>query len=145
MIVSSSGFAHHIDHPRSFIYCHTPPRFLYEMPTYRGSRALASAIRLGLPLVRSGDQEAARRALAYAANSSAAARRITQHYGRASTVIHPPMWTGHLPVTLTPPPSEPRALVVARLLGYKRVDVAIQACALAGVPLTVVGSGPHEE
>ena len=34
-------------------------------------------------------------------------------------------------------------LVVSRLLPYKRVDVAVQACALAGVPLTVVGDGPE--
>jgi glycosyltransferase involved in cell wall biosynthesis len=35
-------------------------------------------------------------------------------------------------------------IVVSRLLPYKRVDLAIDACARAGVPLLIVGSGPAE-
>jgi glycosyltransferase involved in cell wall biosynthesis len=34
--------------------------------------------------------------------------------------------------------------VVSRLLPYKRVDLAIAGCALAGVPLKIVGAGPAE-
>jgi glycosyltransferase involved in cell wall biosynthesis len=35
------------------------------------------------------------------------------------------------------------ALVVSALVPYKRVDLAIEACRLAGVPLRVVGDGPE--
>ena len=37
------------------------------------------------------------------------------------------------------------ALVVSRLAPEKGLDVAVQACALAGVPLTVAGDGPELE
>ncbi len=37
------------------------------------------------------------------------------------------------------------ALVVSRLAPEKGVDVAVQACALAGIPLTVAGDGPELE
>ena len=35
------------------------------------------------------------------------------------------------------------ALVVSALVPYKRLDVAIDACRLAGVPLKIVGTGPE--
>jgi glycosyltransferase involved in cell wall biosynthesis len=35
--------------------------------------------------------------------------------------------------------------VVSRLLPYKRVDLAIRACALAGMTLLIIGTGPAEE
>ena len=35
------------------------------------------------------------------------------------------------------------ALVVSALVPYKRIDLAIDACRLAGVPLRIVGDGPE--
>jgi glycosyltransferase involved in cell wall biosynthesis len=37
------------------------------------------------------------------------------------------------------------ALVVSALVPYKRVDRAIEACALAGIPLRIAGDGPDRE
>ena len=37
------------------------------------------------------------------------------------------------------------ALIVSALVPYKRVDLAIDACQLAGIPLTIVGDGPERE
>jgi glycosyltransferase involved in cell wall biosynthesis len=42
----------------------------------------------------------------------------------------------------TPAPAHPSALVVSRLAREKAVDLAIDACARAGLPLTVCGDGP---
>jgi glycosyltransferase involved in cell wall biosynthesis len=36
-------------------------------------------------------------------------------------------------------------LVVSALVPYKRLDIAIAACRLAGVPLTIVGNGPERQ
>jgi glycosyltransferase involved in cell wall biosynthesis len=36
-------------------------------------------------------------------------------------------------------------LVVSRLVQYKRIDIAIEACERLGRPLKIVGSGPEEE
>jgi glycosyltransferase involved in cell wall biosynthesis len=46
----------------------------------------------------------------------------------------------------TPPPrpAQPSAIVASRLAREKGVDVAIDACAIAGLPLTICGDGPLE-
>lgn len=142
VVVSSSAFAHHIEHERSFVYCHTPPRFLYRWASYSNSRALTALAAPALAALRPADRRAASRHLSYAANSAATARRLYEAYGReAAQVIHPPLRTAHLPPEPTPLPTTHRALVLARLLPYKRIDVAVQACAMAGIDLTVVGEG----
>ena len=144
VVVSSSAFAHHVVHRRSFVYWHTPPRFLYQPASYGLARPLRAAALPLLAALRRADATAAARHLSYAANSEATASRVRSAYGRSAVVIHPPLRTGHLPVDLPPLPATPRALVVSRLLPYKRIDVAVQACRLAGMPLTVVGEGPQE-
>ena len=143
-VVSSSAFAHHVVHRHSFVYCHTPPRFLYQPGSYGLAGPLRAVARPALAALRRADARAAARHLSYAANSEATAGRVRSAYGRSPAVIHPPLRTGHLPVDLTPLPGTPRALVVSRLLPYKRIDVAVRACRLAGIPLTVVGEGPEE-
>lgn len=144
VVVSSSGFAHHIVHPRSFVYCHTPPRFLYDLGAYRFHPLVQLLSQPALALLRRADRRSAAPHLSYAANSAATVTRIRAAYGRQPFLIHPPLWTGHLPAEPLPLPPAPRALVVSRLLPYKRVDVAIRACALARIPLTIVGEGPEE-
>ncbi|MGH9073641.1 MAG: glycosyltransferase, partial [Acidimicrobiales bacterium] len=144
VVVSSSAFAHHIRHPRSLVYCHTPPRFLYDPEAYFRGRAAARAARAALAPLRRQDRRAALGHVAYVANSEVTARRIAKTYGRVAPVVYPPLATAHLPSRPQPLPSRPRALVVARLLPYKRIEVAIAACAAARIPLTVVGEGPDE-
>jgi glycosyltransferase involved in cell wall biosynthesis len=58
--------------------------------------------------------------------------------------VHPPVDTDFYRPTPGLPP-ENRYLVVSALVPYKRVDVAIRACARFGTPLTVVGRGPETE
>jgi glycosyltransferase involved in cell wall biosynthesis len=145
VVVSSSAFAHHVAHGRTFVYCHTPPRFLYDSAAYTGAAAAALRVAIpGLSLLRRADRRAARRAVSHAANSAVTAGRLRRLYGVQARVIHPPLHVEHLPAVPPPMPSRPRALVIARLLPYKRVDVAVQACRQAGIPLTVVGEGPQE-
>jgi glycosyltransferase involved in cell wall biosynthesis len=144
IVVSSSTFAHHVRHPRSLVYCYTPPRFLTEPQAYIGNPGLASAFKVASLPLRRRDRSAARRHRRYLACSEVVAERIHHRYGLDAPVVYPPLSTGHLPVRITGAPSRPRALVVARLVSYKRVDVAIAACARACVPLTVVGEGPDE-
>jgi len=43
-----------------------------------------------------------------------------------------------------PRPAQPSAIVASRLAREKGVEVAIDACALAGLPLTICGDGPLE-
>jgi glycosyltransferase involved in cell wall biosynthesis len=143
LLVSSSAFAHHVRHPRALVYCYTPPRFLYDVHAYTRSRWARVGSALLSPL-RSRDRRAANAHAAYLAISRATARKIRAAYGRNVPVVYPPLNTGHLPEVLTPLPGRARALIVSRLLPYKGVDVAVRACALVGIPLTVVGDGPDE-
>lgn len=143
VLVSSSAFAHHVRHPRVFVYCHTPPRFLYQPGSYTRSLGRAGALRVVTAPAKALDRRAAVRARSYAANSEVTRRRIADVYGLDAAVIHPPVSTGHLPAVLPPLPTRPQALVVSRLLPYKRVDVAVRACVEAGIPVRVVGDGPE--
>jgi len=145
IIVSSSAFAHHVRHSNAYIYCHATPRFIYDIDQYfSGHRLLADVTRPFLGALRQADQRAAGRHNNYVANSAVTARHIAEIYGKEVPVIHPPLRTEHLPRDPTPRPAEARALVVARLQPYKRIDLAIEACARAGVALTVAGAGIDE-
>jgi glycosyltransferase involved in cell wall biosynthesis len=55
-------------------------------------------------------------------------------------VVYPPVDTEFFRTDDTVPARQ--ALVVSALVPYKRIDVAIDACRLAGVRLTIVGDGP---
>lgn len=146
VVVSSSAFAHHVDHPNVHVYCHTPPRFLYDLSAYLGRRfgaaSLAPVVTPAMLPLRRADRAAARRAIGYAANSAHTRANLARAYGITAPVIHPPIWTEHLPATPTAPRTR-RALVISRLLPYKQVDRAVRACALAGVGITVAGDGPE--
>jgi glycosyltransferase involved in cell wall biosynthesis len=144
VVISSSAFAHHLRHPRSVVYCHTPPRFLYDSGAYMSRVAQL----VGTPLfagLRASDRRAAKHHLAYAANSNRTSRNIERCYGRRAEVIYPPLALGHLPDEVAVPAEPGFALVVSRLLPYKRVDLAIEACRALRFPLVVVGEGPEEE
>ena len=61
--------------------------------------------------------------------------------GREVTVIANPV---RLATRKADPPNGKHAIVSARFSRDKGVDVAIEACALAGVPLVITGEGPDE-
>jgi glycosyltransferase involved in cell wall biosynthesis len=79
----------------------------------------------------------------YLAISQYVARRIGLYYNRLSSIVYPPVET----TFYTPEPGvAPQGLlVVSALVPYKRVDLAISAARLAGMPLTIVGDGPELE
>jgi glycosyltransferase involved in cell wall biosynthesis len=144
VISSSSGFAHHVRVPTSALhvcYCHNPPRFLWQPDDYfRGRRMTGRLLTPALSHLRSLDLDAARRVDAYVANSATVAARIRTIYGRDAEVIHPPVDTSLYEVTKE---RSGRFLVVSRLLGYKRIDLAVEAATSAGLPLDVIGDGPE--
>jgi len=124
-------------------YCHTPVRYAWDQQeAYFGGRgALRLAQRLVLAGLRRWDVATAGRVDHYVANSRFVAERIRRYYGRRADVLAPPVDTDWYQ-----PGGEGRrehVLVVAALAPYKRVDLAIQACERAGLPLVVVGEGPE--
>ncbi len=98
--------------------------------------------RLARPFMRkllAWDKRAAQRPTAYIANSQNVANRVKRYYGRDAYVLHCPVDLGRF----TPGDQQgDHFVVISRLLSYKRIDLAIAACALAKVPLYIVGDGP---
>lgn len=158
VISSSSGFAHGVRAPGAshVCYCYTPPRWLYRTSTYVvPGGAVPAWARPALPPVlaalRRWDRRAAARPDAYVAVSAVVADRIREVYGRDAEVVHPPVEVDRLAALLDEPPGAlrpeegdpPRYVVVARLLPYKRIELAIRACRTRGASLVVVGDGPE--
>lgn len=158
VVSSSSGWAHGVRAVGAahLCYCHTPARWLYQTDRYLDAGgpvpAWAQPMLGGLlgPL-RRWDAAAARRPDLYVANSRLVAERIRTIYGRRAEVVHPPAggpaggWTTSATAAVPPREAsrgEPYYLVVSRLLPYKRIDLAIAACAARRRRLVVVGDGP---
>lgn len=124
-------------------YCHSPMRYIWDMyHPYRSSmnpitRAIFS---LTAHYVRLWDLSTAARVDHFVANSRYVASRIRKYYRRESRVINPPVnvSAGHIASNVGD-----HYLVVSRLVPYKRVDLAIEACNRLQRPLRIVGSGPE--
>ncbi|MEQ1911467.1 MAG: glycosyltransferase [Vicinamibacterales bacterium] len=127
-------------------YCFTPMRYAWDQfDAYFGPErlgALRSAVmRPVMRRLARWDKETAGRADRYVAISHYVAGRIHRYYERVASVVYPPVDTDfYCPDDSTP---EPFALVVSALVPYKRIEVAIDACERAKVPLKIAGDGPE--
>ena len=130
-------------------YCHTPPRYYWShYDEYRrdpGYGKLNPVIRALMPLMvphqRKLDLQAAKNVDVFIANSTETQKRITQFYGRTSTVIHPPVETTRFA------PARDRGehyVTIGRQLPYKRHDLAVAAATELGKKLIVFGKGPAQ-
>lgn len=130
---------------RHLCYCHTPMRYAWDQfDAYFGPGRIGTfRSRLMRPVMASlarWDRRTAGRVDRYVANSQHVAHRIGRYYNREAAVVYPPVDTTFYHPDATPP--EPWALMVTALVPYKRVEVAIDACRLAGMPLRIAGDGP---
>ena len=149
VVSSSSSFAKGVITPPEtchVCYCHTPARFAWRQREYlsqsRRGRLMSLLLRGVLGRLRAWDADSASRPDYYIANSYNVARRIRKFYRRdVAAVIPPPIDTERY-APVSPAEVGPHFLVVSRLVGYKRVDLAVDACSRLQVPLRVVGSGP---
>ncbi len=120
-------------------YLHTVSRFVFAYDGYLGGFGLARAAQpIVAPLVR-WDLAAAQRPTAFIANSRNVAERARKFYGRPARVVHPPVDLERFSVDEG---GGDYYLVVSRLLPYKRIDLAIEACRLSGARLVIAGAGP---
>lgn len=123
-------------------YCHTPMRYAWD-PSLLAHEAIGPVARritpLGTAWLRRVDRKRASGPDVFVANSTFVASRIADAYGRPSQVIHPPV---HFENMLRTPRDERDAyLVFGRVVPYKRVGVAVQACERLGRRLLVAGAG----
>ncbi len=126
-------------------YCLTPMRYVWDQfDAYFGPARLGAVrTRLMRPIaarLAKWDRETANRVDRYVAISHYVAGRIGRYYNREATVVYPPVDTAFFRPDSTD--SERFALIVSALVPYKRIELAMDACARAGVPLKIVGDGP---
>jgi len=131
--------AHHV------CYCHTPIRYAwdqyhaYMQSLGKLSRIVAAPI---LSMMRQWDYAAAQRVDTFVANSNAVRRRIGKHYGRKARVIFPPVDTDSFkPVPVDE--VQDYFFIMSRHVRYKKVDLAVRAFNMLGLPLWVAGDGPE--
>lgn len=123
-------------------YINTVSRFLFAYDEYVGGFGLKTLARPMIERIGKWDRAAAARPTAYIANSRNVAARIKEHYGRDSHVLHCPVDLQRFsPGT----GAGGYFFIASRLLPYKRIDLAIRACAIANVRLLVAGTGPAEK
>ncbi len=122
-------------------YINTVSRFAFDYERYVGGFGIG---RLARPLVQglvAWDKRAAQRPTLFVANSQNVADRVQRYYGREAQVLPCPVDVDRFTIG---PGAGDYFVLVSRLLPYKNIDIAIAGCALAGVPLHVVGSGPAQ-
>lgn len=130
--------SHHIS------YCHSPMRYAWDWQLEIGR--LPPVLRPAWPLVaaimKAADRKWTRGVTLFIATSRNIAGRIRRSYGRSSVVIHPPIdrafWSPSSAVQ-----REDFYLFAARLVPFKRADIAVEAATRSGVRLVVAGAGPE--
>ncbi len=128
-------------HTLHICYCLTPTRYLWSH--YADYFKPGIMRRLSLPfvsLLRCWDTIAAQRPDHYLAISNTVAQRIAKFYRREAQVIYPPVELDKFKIKEDPKPGD-YFLIVSRLVGYKHLEVAIEACSQLKLPLKIIGSG----
>ncbi len=131
---------------RHLCYCFTPMRYAWDQFGAYFGRDRVGRVRsrlYGLIFRRLAywDSSTAGRVNRYVAISQHVAARIRRYYNREAVVVYPPVDT----TFFSPNGASPGEyfLIVSALVPYKRIDLAIEACRLAGVPLHIIGDGPE--
>jgi len=125
-------------------YCHSPMRYLWDMyhEYFRGANPLVRVfMKRIIPKLRLWDAVSANQVDFFIANSHYVAQRIRRYYNREAAVVYPPVdIEKFLSVERQ---SGEHYLFFGQLTGYKRADIAIEACVASGNRLVVAGAGKN--
>ena len=132
--------AHHI------CFCHNITRFLWDTETYlkqyKDFQPLYPIIEPIFKQMRGVDLKYAQNPDVYIANSTIVAERIRSVYRKpASTVNYPIDETKFI----FSDQKDDFYLVSSRCLGYKRIDIIVEAFNWLGLPLVIIGDVPERE
>lgn len=123
-------------------YCHTPMRYLWDMyPEYfaRSGWITREVMKPVMHRMRLWDLASSFRVDRFVANSAFVAGRIAKHYRRDAVVIHPPVDVEAFDLT---PTHDDFYLCLGQLVGYKRIDLAVEAFReLPDRRLVILGEG----
>lgn len=146
IVTSCFGYAKGVKRRKDALhicYCHSPMRWVWRTSDYLAREAFSGwkryLLQLALKPLRAWEIHAARRPDFYVANSQVVARRLKDAFGIESVVIYPPIDTQRFSVSAK---VDDYYLVLSRLVPYKRIDLAVEACRQTGRRLKVIGAGP---
>lgn len=128
-------------------YCHTPTRYFWDMfYEYKKESNPLKAFFMTpfIHKLRMWDRLAADRVDYFIANSKFTQKRIKKYYRRESDVIYSVGGNFVSQKQFDSVKKEDYYLTVGRLIGYKRFDLAIEACNKLGKRLVVIGTGNEE-
>lgn len=133
-------------------YCHTPPRYLYGLPTARNFQKyplLKFLANIVNHFLRLADFKFSQNVDQYIANSQTTAARIKKFYRRPAVIINPPIEVPKLSADKFKKSPLSSKGVVRRTGGFyltggrlaraKRYDIAILACKKLNLPLKIFG------
>ena len=148
LIVSSCcGYAKGVKRRQDAVhvcYCHNPMRWVWRFEDYMKREKFNSVTKASLHYMMKGlkqwEMRAASRPDYYIANSHIVAKRLKSAFGVDAEVIEPPIVTSRF----TPRRDiEDYYLILSRLVPYKRIDLAVEACTKTGRRLMIIGDGPE--
>lgn len=122
-------------------YCHSPMRYIWGMDyLYIGDKSwfIRRLFSFVSHYLRLWDLASASRVDEFATNSQAVANRISKCYRRVATPLGGPV---NCDLFHASSEREDFYLFVGQLVGYKRADLAVQACSRLGRKLVVIGQG----
>lgn len=127
-------------------YVYTPMRYAWDLDTYLSQSSYSVPARIAArvlrPTMQRWDRWSGRRPDSVVAISRTVAERIERVWRRpVDAVIYPPVEVDEIPLGTR---DDGFLLVAARLLAYRRVDLAVRACTAIGRELVVVGDGPEK-
>lgn len=129
-------------------YCLTPTRYLWSgYNEYFKNKALKFFAKPVIFYLKKWDKIASQRPDAYIAISKEVQKRIKNYYQKESIVVYPPVSLSKVSEVseVSKVSKEDYYLIVSRLVAYKRIDIAIEACNELRLPLKIIGTGSEEK
>ncbi len=127
-------------------YCHTPMRYLWDMyhEYFKKSNPIVKFfMKKMIPSLRLWDIFSSNLVDYFVANSHYVASRIKRYYQREAEIIYPPCAIEKYVNN----PRNPQDFYIffGQLVGYKRADLAIEACIKANRKIVVIGDGKSKK
>lgn len=127
-------------------YCHTPMRYLWDMYHEYFSKSnplVRFFMKKMIPSLRLWDVTSSNLVDCFVANSHYVAARIKRYYQRDAKIIYPPCAIEKY----LDNPRNPQDFYIffGQLVGYKRADIAIEACIKSGRKIVVIGDGKSKK
>ena len=148
ILSSTTGFAKAIQKRSDAVhicFCHNITRFLWDtegyLRQYQDYRKLYVLMRPIFTHMRRCDLKHAQNPDVYVANSTTVSDRIAKTYRRPATTINFPIEVDNFVFS---DQKDDFYLVSSRLIGYKRIDVIVEAFNWLGLPLLIIGTGPEK-